>query len=52
MAAYELGRSPASFEGVRHLGVCAGGALDVAIEEVPNPAPAVPTSPPRLEVVR
>lgn len=50
LAAYELGRSPAGFEGVKHLGCCAGGALDVSIEEVPNPSPA--TSPARLELVK
>lgn len=37
-AAYELG-IVAGAAGVHHLGVCAGGALDVTIEEVPNPPP-------------
>lgn len=39
LAAYELGRADAvTHGGVLHLGICAGGALDVSIEEVPNPA--------------
>jgi hypothetical protein len=40
LAAYELGRvDHAASAGPLHLGVCAGGALDVLLEEVPNPPP-------------
>lgn len=38
LAAYELGRVDAAV-GPLHLGVCAGGALDVVLEEVPNEPP-------------
>jgi hypothetical protein len=51
MAAYELGRADAvTHGGILHLGVCAGGALDVTIEEVPNPAPTPPAR--RLELLK
>lgn len=40
MAAFELGRAAGTTEAILHLGVCAGGVLDVQVEEVPNPPPA------------
>jgi hypothetical protein len=40
LAAFELGRLAGITESILHLGICAGGALDVRLEEVPNPAPA------------
>lgn len=39
LAAFELGRVSTITESILHLGVCAGGALDVQLEEVPNDAP-------------
>ena len=40
LAAYELGRADGlANAGVLHLGVCAGGALQVTVEEVPNNPP-------------
>jgi hypothetical protein len=38
LAAYELGRVDAA-RGPLHIGVCAGGILDVLLEEVPNSPP-------------
>ena len=39
LAAFELGRMAQITEKILHLGVCAGGALDVQLEEVPNQPP-------------
>ena len=39
MAAFELGRAAGTTEAILHLGICAGGHLDVICEEVPNPPP-------------
>jgi hypothetical protein len=53
LAAYELGRADGACNaGILHLGVCAGGALDVSIEEVPNPAPFARPSSPRTRGLR
>lgn len=46
LAAYELGRADGICNaGILHLGICAGGALDVSIEEVPNQPPDAPPAP-------
>jgi hypothetical protein len=51
-AAYELGLMGRAL-GVHHLGTCAGGALEVTIEEVPGRTPPSPGSKPaRLVVVK
>jgi len=39
LAAFELGRLATVTESILHLGICAGGVLDVQLEEVPNPPP-------------
>lgn len=49
LAAYALG---GGLEGPIHLGTCAGGALDVTIEEAPPDEAIAASSPVRLKVVR
>ncbi len=39
LASFELGRMAGVTEAILHLGICAGGALDVRLEDVPNPPP-------------
>jgi hypothetical protein len=39
IAAFELGRMAQITESILHMGVCAGGVLDVRLEEVPNAPP-------------
>jgi hypothetical protein len=47
LAAYELGRLDRVMSvGPLHLGTCAGGTIDVQLEEVPNPDPTRAPSPP------
>ena len=59
LAAYLLGFTDGQrLIGAAHVGTCAGGALDVAIEELPDPTGSPPPAPPaggssaRLELVK